>query len=73
MSVSAILLGLEVPVSIGSDFGGLLGIESVSKDLLIAIISYNWSVKHLKLIFLHSIEHSATTEGEKIRLKNSFR
>lgn len=61
LSVSAILLGLAVPVSISSDFGGLLGIESVCSDLLMAVVSYNWTLKHLKLIFLHSIEHAAST------------
>lgn len=55
LSVCSILLGLGIPVSIGWDYGGFLGLNDGNLDLLISILSFNWSLKHLKLIFLHSI------------------
>lgn len=55
LSVCSILLGLGIPVSVGWDYGGILGLSDGNLDLMVTILSYNWSLKHLKLVFLNSI------------------
>lgn len=72
LSVGAVLLGLQVPVSIGWDYGGLLGIENGSFDLAVMILSSNWSLRHIKLVFLHSLKFSSGSEGEKIVIRKNF-
>ena len=72
LSVGAILQGLKMPVSLGWDFGGLLGQDSCYFDLVLMVMCSNWSLKELKLCFLHSIEYAAGTEGEKVRIRRKF-
>lgn len=66
LSVGAVLLGLKVPVSLGWDYCGILGVETCNSDISMMVVSSNWSLKELKLVFLNSIEYSTCTEGEKI-------
>lgn len=72
LSVGTILLGLGIPVSVGWDYGGLLGLVDSCSDLSLMVICSNWSLKHLKLTFLHSIQHAAASEGEKTRIGRIF-
>jgi adenosine deaminase len=72
LSIAPILLGLGFPVTINSDLSGAMGLEDTTYDLFMAAISYNWSLKHFKLMLLHSINHSCTTEGRQKLLLKAF-
>jgi adenosine deaminase len=67
-----ILLGLGYPVSLSPDDPGKFGLEDTTADYFIAALSYNWSLRHLKLIGYHSINHAVCEEGVKARLIKSF-
>jgi len=53
-----ILLGLGYAVTINSDGPGKFGSEDSTIDYFLAAISYNWTLRQLKLIAIHSINHS---------------
>ena len=53
-----VLLGLGYAVSINCDDPGKFGVEDTTIDFLIAALSYNWSLKDLKLVAYHSINHA---------------
>ena len=72
LSNAPILLGLGIPVSINSDDPGVFGYEDSTVDYFCASVSFNWTLKHLKLIAIHSINHSICTEGTKLRTIKSF-
>ena len=72
LSVAPILLGLGFPVSLSSDWCGLLGFEEPIYDLFLAAVSYNWSLKHFKLAVLHSITYSRTTQGLQKQMLAQF-
>ena len=65
-------MGLKVPISIGWDYGGLLGTKTSHNDLTLMVACSNWSLKELKMTFLYSIEYAIATAGQKINLRNSF-
>jgi len=62
-SSAPILLGLGIPVSISPDDPGKFGVEDTTFDYFLALMSYNWTLKHLKLIAYHSINHAICTEN----------
>jgi hypothetical protein len=70
--VGPVLLGMGVPVSVGCDYGGLLGGSSASLDLAVVMLNSMWSLKHLKLLFLNSLEHAAAPRGQKVRARRLF-
>ena len=72
LSNAPILLGLGIPVSISPDVPGTFGYEDSTVDFFCAAVSFNWTLKHLKLIAIHSINHSLCSEGMKIRTFKSF-
>lgn len=72
LSVAAILQGVGVPVSVGWDYGGLLSLENCYSDLSLMIVCSNWSLRHLKLTFLQSIDNAAASYGQKVGLRKSF-
>ena len=53
-----ILLGLGYAVSISPDDPGKFSVEDTTVDYFISAISYNWTLRHLKLIAYHSINHA---------------
>ena len=53
-----VLLGLGYPVSISPDDPGKFGLEDSTFDYFIIAIAYNWTLRHLKLVGYHSINHA---------------
>lgn len=72
MSTAPLLLGLGYSVSISSDDPGKFGYEDTTVDYFASAVSFNWSLRHLKLIAYHSINHAIVTEGAKIKILESF-
>ena len=66
------LLGLGYPISISPDDPGKFGYDDTTMDYFAASISYNWTLRHLKLIAYHSINHSICEESIKNRLVKQF-
>lgn len=52
------LLGLGYPVSISPDDPGKFGLLDTTEDYFVAVMAYNWSLRHLKLVSYHSINHA---------------
>jgi hypothetical protein len=71
-SVAAVMLGLSVPVTIGCDYSGLLGLDGCSLALALTVLGSNWSLRELKLTFLHSLDHSASAQGQKSTTRRRF-
>ena len=72
LASAPVLLGLGYPVSISPDDPGKFGYEDTTVDFFCAAVSYNWTLKHLKLTIIHSINHAICTEGVRINLLNAF-
>lgn len=68
MSTAPLLLGLGYSVSISSDDPGKFGYEDTTVDYFASAVSFNWSLRHLKLIAYHSINHAIVSEGDKIKI-----
>jgi adenosine deaminase len=65
-------LGLGYPVSISPDDPGKFAYEDSTADYFTSALSYNWSLRHLKLVGYHSINHSVCEEAVKTRLIANF-
>lgn len=61
LSTAPILLGLGYPVSISPDDPGKFGYEDCTVDFFASAVSFNWTLKHFKLVAIHSINHSICT------------
>ncbi len=72
MSSAPILLGLGYAVSISSDDPGKFGYEDTTVDYFAAAVCFNWTLKHLKLVAYHSINHAIVTEGERVKILENF-
>lgn len=72
MSPAPLLLGLGYAVSISSDDPGKFGYEDTTVDYFAAVVSFNWSLRHLKLIAYHSIYHAIVSEGERMKILDNF-
>ena len=72
LSSAPVLLGLGYPVTINPDDPGKFGYEDTTVDYFCTAVSYNWTLKHLKLLAVHSINHAICTEGVRIKLLKSF-
>ncbi len=72
MSTAPLLLGLGYAVSISSDDPGKFGYEDTTVDYYASAVSFNWNLRHLKLIAYHSINHAIVTEGQRIQILESF-
>ena len=57
-SSTPLLLGLGYPISISSDDAGKFGYEDTTEDYFVTAVAYNWSLRHLKLVAYHSINHA---------------
>ena len=66
-SSAALLLGLGIPVSISPDDPGKFGCDDTTEDYFVSAVCCNWTLRHLKLIAYHSINHALC--DEKIREK----
>jgi len=66
------LLSLGFAVTINPDDPGKFGYEDTTVDYFSAIISFNWSLKDLKLIGIHSINHAICSPDQKTQLLSSF-
>lgn len=71
-SSAPILLGLGYAVSISVGDAGKLGAEDATADYVVTLVSYDWTLKHLKLVALHSINHSLQSEGDRALLLRDF-
>jgi adenosine deaminase len=63
------LLGLGFPVTINADDPGKFRLEDATPDYFLAAVSYKWRLRHLKLIALHSLNHSICPTGRKVVLQ----
>ena len=71
-SSTPLLLALGYPVSISSDDAGKFGYEDSTEDYFLVSVAYKWTLRHLKLIAYHSINHSLCDESIKSRLIKKF-
>ena len=62
LGTAPLLLGLGIPVTINPDDPAKFGYEDNTMDYFVTLISSNWTLKHLKLIAIHSINHSICSE-----------
>ena len=67
-SSTPLLVGMGYPVSISPDDPGKFWCDDATEDYFVAAVAYNWSLKHLKLIAYHSINHALCDESIKDRL-----
>jgi hypothetical protein len=51
---------------------GKLGAEDSTADFFVSAISYDWSLKHLKLVMLHSLNHCLTKERQRRHMLRKF-
>lgn len=58
-------MSLGVPISINPDDPGKFGYEDSTLDFFMSMISFNWSLKDLKLIGIYSIKFAVCSEKEK--------
>lgn len=72
LSTAPILLGLGIPVSLNPDDPGTFGYEDSTADFFSAAVSFNWTLKHFKLLAIHSINHSICSEGTKLLTFKAF-
>jgi len=72
LSTAPILLGLGYAVSISPDDPGKFGYEDTTVDYFASAVSFNWTLKHLKLVAIYSINHAICTEGTRLKLERSF-
>jgi hypothetical protein len=71
-SSAPVLLGLGYPVSISPDDPGKFGLEDSTEDYFVAAIAYDWSLRHLKLIAYHSINHALCEEPLRTQMLRRF-
>ncbi len=57
-----VLMGLGHPFTINPDDPGKFGYEDTTVDYFSSIISFNWSLRELKLLAIHSINHAICSE-----------
>lgn len=62
---SPLLLGLGIAVTLNSDDPGKFGLEDSTMDYFVSFVSSNWSLKHLKLMAIYSINHAICSEETK--------
>lgn len=67
-----LLVGMGIPVTISPDDPARFGLEDSTMDFLVVYISSNWSLKHLKLISIYSINYAICSEEVRKELLVSF-
>ena len=71
-SSAPILLGLGYAVSINMGDAGKFGVEDGTADLFVSSVSYDWTLKHLKLVALHSINHALCKDRQRRQMLKKF-
>ena len=71
-SSAPILLGLGYAVSINMGDSGKFGAEDSTFDFFVSSVSYDWTLKHLKLVVLHSLNHCLTKERHRRQMLRQF-
>jgi hypothetical protein len=51
---------------------GKLGAEDSTADFFVSSTSYDWTLKHLKLVILHSLNHCLTKERQRRQILKIF-
>ena len=59
-------------MTINPDDPGKFGLEDSTMDYFFAAVSYNWTLKNLKLLGIHSINHAICSKNEREELLKSF-
>lgn len=67
-----LLIGMGIPATISPDDPARFGLEDSTMDYLVVYISSNWSLKHLKLVGIYSINYAICSEELKKELITSF-
>lgn len=71
-SSAPILLGLGYAVSLNIGDSGKFGAEDSTPDYFVSTVSYDWTLKHLKLVALHSLNHSLSKERQRRQMLKKF-
>jgi adenosine deaminase len=71
-SSAPILLGLGYAVSINIGDSGKFGVEDATADFFVSSVSYDWTLKHLKLVALHSINHALCKDKQRRHILKKF-
>lgn len=58
-------MGLGYAISINMGDSGKFGAEDSTFDFFVSSVSYDWTLKHLKLVILHSLNHSLAKERDR--------
>mgnify|MGYP000843922910 CR=1 FL=1 len=72
ISSAPVLMSLGYALTINPDDPGKFGYEDTTVDYFSSLISFNWGLKELKLLSIHSVNHSICSEEERKRLLESF-
>lgn len=72
ISSAPVLMSLGYALTINPDDPGKFGYEDSTVDYFSSLISFNWGLKELKLLGIHSINHAICSEEERRRLLESF-
>ncbi len=62
IATAPVLMSLGYALTINPDDPGKFGYEDSTVDYFSSFISFNWSLKELKLLGIHSINHSICSE-----------
>ena len=57
-----LLLNLGVPIAITPDDPGKFNCQDATFDVHMSVVSYDWTLKQLKLTMIHSINHAICSE-----------
>jgi len=57
-SSAPILMGLGYAVTVNIGDAGKFGVEDSTADYFVASVSYDWTLKHFKLLAVNSINHA---------------
>ena len=71
-SSAPVLLGLGYNVSLNPGDSAKFGLEDSTGEFFVSLLAYNWTLKHLKLVAIHSINHSVCHENVQKEMVKSF-
>lgn len=67
-----LFLQLGIPLTINPDDPGIFGYEDSTVDFYVALMSYNWTIRHIKLTCLYSIDYALCDELTKNEMRKKF-
>lgn len=65
VGIAPLLLELGINLSINPDDSGKFGYSGSTVDFFVTLTCYNWTIRHLKLVCLYSIDHALCNEDQK--------